>query len=193
MIDEKMETFLKGLEFCGENVRGKLKRCGQGVKLNPFGKILKPEMVELDDNCRICDFVFIWGGTGVKIGKYTDMQAQTVIWGGGAAILGDYISVGVGSVLLTAGYSYKEGLRMVDGQPEDEALALYGKLVIENDVYIGARSTLLADITVGEGAIIGANSLVNKDVEPWSIVVGSPAKKIGERPRVRQEILQRGK
>ena len=184
-MSDQPNIFLPDFQFCGENVRSKLKRCGVGVRLHPFGKILHPEMVELDDNCRICDFSFIWGGTGVKIGKFTDMQAQTVIWGGGSAILGDYISVGVGSVILTAGYDYKLGLRMVDGQPEGESLANYGQIIIENDVYIGARSTLLGDITVGEGAIIGANSLVNKNVEPWSIMIGSPAKKVGERPRLK--------
>ncbi len=169
---------------CGDNVRSNFKYCGKGVKINDLAKICIPEVVELHDNCRICDFVFIWGGQGVKIGKYTDMQPQTVIWGGGQAILGDYVSVGVGSVLLTAGYSYKEGLRMVDGQPEDEAIADYGKLVVCNDVYIGARSVLLHNIVVGEGAIIGANSFVNRDVDPWSIVLGSPARKVGERPKL---------
>jgi galactoside O-acetyltransferase len=44
---------------------------------------------------------------------------------------------------------------------------------------------VLPDSTVGEGAIAGAQSLVHKNVEPWSIVVGSPARKIGERPRLR--------
>jgi galactoside O-acetyltransferase len=162
-----------------------LKHCGKGVRINALAKICVPEVVALEDNCRICDFVFIWGGLGVKIGKFTDMQPQTVIWGGGQAIIGDYVSVGVGSVLLTAGYSYHEGLRMVDGQRPDEANAEYGKLEVQNDVYIGARSVLLPNIVIGEGAIIGANSLVGKDVAPWSIMIGNPARKIGERPRLR--------
>ena len=183
---EPIRCDLPGMEFMGDHVRGRLKSCGQGVRLNPMAKICRPEVVELGDCCRICDFVFIWGGHGVKIGKYTDVQPQTVVWGGGQLVIGDYVSVGVGTVMLTAVYSHKEGLRMVDGLPEDEAHALYGKLEIGNDVYIGARATFLPNITIGEGAIVGANSLVNKDVEPWGIYVGSPAKKIGERPRLRR-------
>lgn len=48
--------------------------------------------------------------------------------------------------------------------------------IIGNDVWIGANATILAGITIGDGAIIGAHALVNKDVKPYSIVVGSPAK-----------------
>ncbi|NOX48642.1 MAG: CatB-related O-acetyltransferase [Chlorobi bacterium] len=48
--------------------------------------------------------------------------------------------------------------------------------IIGNDVWIGANATILAGVKVGDGAIVGANSLVTKDVEPYSIVVGTPAK-----------------
>ncbi len=47
---------------------------------------------------------------------------------------------------------------------------------IGNDVWIGANSTILAGVNIGHGAIIGAHSLVTKDVEPYSIVVGTPAR-----------------
>ena len=49
--------------------------------------------------------------------------------------------------------------------------------VIGNDVWIGANAIILAGVTIGDGAIIGANSLVTGDVEPYSIVYGTPAKK----------------
>lgn len=173
---------ISGIELMGDKVRDKLKRCGQNVRIMPLAKIAKPEVIELDDFCRIRDFVFIYGGEGVRIGKYTDVQPHVVVWGGGELVIEDYVSVGPGSVLLTAVYSHKEGLRMVDGVPNHKAL--YGKLTICSDVYIGANSTLMPNIIIGDGAIIGAHSFVNKDVEPWAIMVGSPAKKIGERPRV---------
>jgi len=71
---------------------------------------------------------------------------------------------------------------MVDGLGEGATKVIGGKLVVGDDVYIGARSIIMP-ITIGEGAVIGAGSFVNKDVEPWGIYVGSPARKIGERPR----------
>ncbi len=48
--------------------------------------------------------------------------------------------------------------------------------IIGNDVWIGANATILAGVKVGDGALIGAHSLVTKDVEPFSIVIGSPAR-----------------
>lgn len=48
--------------------------------------------------------------------------------------------------------------------------------IIGNDVWIGANSTVLAGVKIGDGAIIGAHSLVTKDVEPYSVVIGTPAK-----------------
>lgn len=56
-----------------------------------------------------------------------------------------------------------------------------GDLVIGNDVWIGHNATLMAGIKVGDGAIIAANSTVVKDVEPYSIVGGNPAKEIRKR------------
>lgn len=173
-----------GHELMGDNVRQKLKKCGQDVHIYPLAKICKPEVVELGDFCRIADFVFIWGGLGVHVGKYSDLQPHVTIWGGGETIIGDFVSVAVGTVLLSAVYSHQEGLRMVDHLPEGHSKALYGKVMIGKDAYIGANCTIMPNLTVGEGAVIGAHSFVNKDVEPWSICVGSPCRKIGERPRV---------
>lgn len=179
-----MDTYnVPDAELMGENVKAKLKSVGEGVRLMPLAKIANAHVVELGDFCRVRDFVFIWGGQGVKIGEYCDIQPHVVVWGGGALDIGPRVSVGPGSVLLTAVYSHEQGLRMVDGLGEGSSKALYGKLTVGSDVYIGANCTLMPDITVGEGAILGAGSFVNKDCEPWGIYAGSPARKIGERPR----------
>lgn len=49
----------------GDNVRDKLGKRSVGARINPLSKICKPEVIELDGYCWICDFVFIWGGLGV--------------------------------------------------------------------------------------------------------------------------------
>jgi len=177
-----MENFLDGIEFMGDNVRPKLRSCGEGVKIYPLAKITLPHMVDLGNHCRIGDFVFIFAGEGVIIGEHTDVQPHTVFWGGGLTIIGSRVSTGPGTVFLSATYSHAKGLKMVDGLGEGSAKAIGGKLVIGDDVYIGARSVIMP-VTIGEGAVIGAGSFVNKNVDPWGIYVGSPAKKIGERER----------
>lgn len=176
-----MSAEIKDVELMGDNVRAKLRSCGVGVRIYPLAKIAFPHVVDLGDYCKIRDFAFIFAGMGVKIGQYSDIQPHTVIWGGGETIIGNRVSVGPGTVLLSAVYSHGEGLTMVDGLSSSKAL--YGKLTIQDDVYIGASCTLMPNIVIGEGCIIGAASFVNKNTDPWGIYVGSPAKKIGERKK----------
>lgn len=51
-----------------------------------------------------------------------------------------------------------------------------GDIIVENDVWIGAKSTIMSGVKIQNGSIVGANSVVTKDVPPYSIVVGNPAK-----------------
>ncbi|MEE0857764.1 MAG: CatB-related O-acetyltransferase [Ruminococcus sp.] len=65
--------------------------------------------------------------------------------------------------------------------PSSEELPLRGDTVIGNDVWIGQNATILPGVHIGNGAIIGANSVVGKDVEPYSVVVGNPSRVIRKR------------
>jgi acetyltransferase-like isoleucine patch superfamily enzyme len=58
-----------------------------------------------------------------------------------------------------------------------------GEVVIDDNVWIGARAMILPGKHIGEGAVVGAGSVVTKDVEPYTIVAGVPARVIGERSR----------
>lgn len=179
-----MEPYsIEGVELMGENVKQKLRSCGEDVKIYPMAKIAFPHVVDLGSHSKVRDFAFIFAGEGVTIGEYTDVQPHTTIWGGGLTIIGDRVSTGPGTVFLSATYSHAPGLKMVDGMGDGESKVLGGRLVIGNDVYIGAHSTIMP-VTIGEGCVIGAGSFVNKDCEPWGIYVGSPAKRIGERPKL---------
>jgi len=64
------------------------------------------------------------------------------------------------------------------------------KIVVEDDVWIGYGSTVLSGVKIGEGSIIAAGSLVTKDVEPYSIYGGVPAKKIKDRFATKEQVLE---
>ena len=53
-----------------------------------------------------------------------------------------------------------------------------GKITIGNDAWLGTGAVILPDVTIGEGAVVGANSVVTRDVPPYTIVAGIPAKKV---------------
>ena len=65
--------------------------------------------------------------------------------------------------------------------PEKSDMPLKGDTVIGNDVWIGQKAVILPGVHIGDGAIIGANSVVGSDIEPYTIVIGNPAKKLRKR------------
>lgn len=65
--------------------------------------------------------------------------------------------------------------------PSKEDLPFKGDTVVGNDVWIGQNSTILPGVHIGDGAIIGLNSVVTRDVPPYTIVAGNPAKAVRKR------------
>jgi len=168
----------------GEKVKDKLKRCGREVKIYPLAKIVKPEVIEIGDYCMIDDFTFVYGGKGIRIGRYVHIASFVSIVGGGELVVGDYADIACGSRILTGTDTYLGGKRMSTALPQEQRNVTVGRVVIEKDAFVGTNVVIHPNVRIGEGAIIGSNSLVLKNVEAWSINVGSPCKKIGDRPRV---------
>lgn len=171
-------------EDMGENVKRKVKRCGKDVKIHPLAKIIKSENMKIGDCSMIDDFTFIYCGTGIKIGRYVHIASFVSIIGGGELILGDYAVLACGARILTGTDTYHNGKRMSTALPSEQRNLVRGKVIIEKDAFVGTNVVVHPNVKIGEGAVIGSNSLVLKDVEPWSINVGSPCKKVGERPVV---------
>ncbi|WP_044639852.1 streptogramin A O-acetyltransferase Vat(I) [Risungbinella massiliensis] len=75
--------------------------------------------------------------------------------------------------------------------PSLKDLPIKGDSIVGNDVWIGRRATIMPGVRIGDGAIIGAEAVVVKDVEPYTIVGGNPAREIQKRfsPEIIQELL----
>jgi putative colanic acid biosynthesis acetyltransferase WcaF len=58
---------------------------------------------------------------------------------------------------------------------------MVGEIKVGSDAFLGARAFILPGVTIGEGAVIGACAVVSKDVSPWTIVAGNPARFVGDR------------
>lgn len=86
-------------------------------------------------------------------------------------ILGDRVSIAPRVMLLALSHPNASAIRSsIDTSKHT--------ITICNDVWVGAGAIILNGITIGEGAVVGAGSVVTKDVEPYTIVAGNPAKKI---------------
>ena len=159
-------------------------KCGKNVEIHPLAKIIKPDVIEISDYSKIDDFTFIYGGSGIKVGRYVHIASFVSIIGGGELIIDDYAAIACGARIITGTDSYYSGKRMSAALPREQRNVILGSVIIEKDAFIGTNAIVHPNVTIGEGAIIGSNSLVLNDVEPWSINVGSPCKKVGERPKV---------
>lgn len=92
-------------------------------------------------------------------------------------------------LLSTHPFIYNENYQLLNRSDLISNDKLDKELVIGNDVWIGCNVTILRGVTIGDGAIIGANALVNKDVPPYAIVAGVPAKII--KYRFNSEIIDK--
>ncbi len=178
---------LVGLELMGENLKNKVLFWGDGVKCYPLSKMLHPENAELDDHCELFDFVFVDAGKGLKIGKYSTLTWHVLIEGGEKTILGDRVFIGPGCKLLNS-TSQLQGYYSVTHVPPGCRKIIRGDIIVEDDAYIGANSVIMPGVRIGQGAVVGANSFVKMDLEPWTIYVGSPCRKIGMRTQPTDKI-----
>ena len=128
-------------------------------------------------------------GGKVTIGDYCYIGEQSRIWSALNITIGDRVMIAHNVNIfdnLTHPISPKarhEQYKSIiaDGHPKQIDLS-ESAVVISNDVWIGCMSTILKGVTIGEGAIVGAGSVVTKDVPAWTIVAGNPARIIREIP-----------
>jgi acetyltransferase-like isoleucine patch superfamily enzyme len=158
-------------------------RLGSGALIYPLAKIVCPEALELGDQSTIDDFVFLNAGRSTRIGRYVHIGCHASIIGGGELEVGDYAVIATGARILTASDTFGGGARMSTCLPDRYRAVLDAKVTIGRDAFIGANAVVLPGTTVGEGAVAGAGCVVTRDLLPWTVSVGAPARTVGTRPR----------
>lgn len=124
----------------------------------------------------IGDGVLIMFPWRVQIGKRSTINQGTVIDGYGGVRIGDGVRIAAYAAINTADHAFSDRSR-----PIREQDYVCGEVIIEDDVWIGTHVCINKGVTIGKGAIVGSGAVVTKDVEPYSIVGGVPARKIGTR------------
>lgn len=164
-----------------------LKYVGENVKIYEMAKLAKPEIIEIGEGTQIDDFCFMFGGEGIIIGRYNHICSFVTVIGGGKFITEDYVGVSAGCRIITGTQHYDGGKRMVPVVPDEQQLVIRGIVQLKKDSFLGSNVIVYPGVTIGEGAIIGAGGVVTKDVKPWTINMGAPARVVGERPEVKYD------
>ncbi len=141
-------------------------KLGTGVKVYAFTNLYG---CEIGDDVKIGAFVEIQ--KGVKVGNRCKISSHTFICEG--VLLEDEVFVGHNVTFINDRYP-----RATNGAGELQTEADWAcvKTVVKRGASIGSGATLLCGITVGEEAVIGAGSVVTKDVPPGAVVAGNPAR-----------------
>lgn len=115
---------------------------------------------------------------------------STIYTTGAKLVVKKHVITGPNLTIITGDHKYVAG-RWLDSVKGDEKEPIYDQdVVIEEDVWIGCNVTILKGVTIGRSSIIGAGSLVVKDVPPYSIVGGVPAKVLKRKFSDREEKIQ---
>ncbi len=136
--------------------KARIKR-GRNVKIAPTAFFKFPENIEIGDNSFVNHLCSVWAAPGARIKIGND-----VLFGPNTAVIAS--NHGIASDRL---------IREQDGVDND--------IVIGNDVWIGANVVVTGGVTIGNGCVVGAGAVVTKDLPPYSICVGVPARVIGQR------------
>lgn len=134
---------------------------GNNVRIDDF--CILSGCIVLGDNVHISAYSALYGSKGIVFGNNSGCSARTTIYSAMDDFSGDYL----------IGPMHPEGTTNVTG----------GKVTIGRYVQLGAHCLVFPNVTIHEGAVVGALSLVTKDISEWSIYVGIPARKIKDRKK----------
>jgi len=139
-----------------QQLKTSLGSCGENVYIGPRTRITSPENV------------FVGHDVSLGVGGWLSAVNASIQ-------IGNYVMFGPEVALICGNHNTAEvGIPMFSvkaKRPGDDL-----PIVIEDEVWLGFRTTILKGVTVGRGAVVGANSVVNRDVPPYAIVVGNPAR-----------------
>jgi len=97
-------------------------------------------------------------------------------------VIGEDVLMGPDVVMMSAGHAYEDATIPINRQGQTPRRPIH----IGNDVWIGTRVVVLPGVRIGDGAVVGANAVVTRDVPPYAVVAGVPARVVhmrGARPR----------
>ena len=137
------------------------KKIGRGTRIWAFSHVLP--LAEIGENCNICENVFI--ENNVKVGNNVTIKNGVQLWDG--LTIENDVFIGP-NVTFTNDKYPRSGNRNFSLLPTK----------IKQGASIGANATILPGIQIGQFAIVGAGSVVTKDVDDYQVVAGNPAKRI---------------
>tara|TARA_Y100000590_G_scaffold346710_1_gene397069 strand:- start:1197 stop:1787 length:591 start_codon:yes stop_codon:yes gene_type:complete len=163
--------------------KNEFKEFGKNITIYDPVTIIKPNVIQLKSNIIISEYSYLAGGLGLGVGNFVHISSQSIISGGGSCILEDFVGLSAGVRIIT-GSEDINGKGLTNPTIPEKFRSYYRSFVhCKKHSFFGTNVIIHPNVTIGEGAVVGSGSVVTKDLDPWSIYMGTPARKIKERPK----------
>ena len=181
-LTSERDSSVNGAPF--KLVAENFKLLGQNIKVWPMAKLVNTENISIGHNTIIDDYCLIIAiGSVINIGKFVHIASFCSITGNGGFVMEDFSGLAAGVRISTSDEDYAGGTCLTNPTiPKEYRIIKSKPVIIKKHAIIGTNTVILPGVTVGEGCAVGANSMVTKDLEPWSVYVGTPARKVKTRP-----------
>ena len=162
------------------------KEIGEEVYISRKCSIYNASQISIGSNVRIDDFCILSGN--ITIGNYVHISAYNALYGKYGIKIGNFCGVSPRSIILSGSDDFS-GEHMISPLVPEEYTNVSGGLVeLKDYAQIGSNSIVFPSVMIGEGCSTGAFTLVNKNLDPWGIYVGIPARRIKERSKKVKEL-----
>lgn len=151
------------------------------LTIHPTARIVGDGPISYGDPVLIDDFVLIVARAPISIGHHVHIACFASITGGERVEIGDFASVSQGARLLTATDDFQGSGFGNSTVPAEYRNVRRAPVTIGRFCVVGANSVVLPGVTLGEGATVGACSVVTRDLKPWGVYIGNH--RVAERNR----------
>jgi galactoside O-acetyltransferase len=157
---------------------------GTNVRIDSAARLYGAERIEIGSNVRIDAFSVLSAGEGgICIGHHVHVAAFVFMAGAARIELEDFCGISGRSSIYSSNDDYSGAALTGPTLPDELRLVHAAPVRVRRHVIVGAGSVILPGVTIGEGAAVGALSIVKRDVAPFTIVAGTDQRVIGERKR----------
>jgi acetyltransferase-like isoleucine patch superfamily enzyme len=131
----------------------------------------KAELLGFGEGTSVYENVYVYGSP--KVGKNVWVGPFVILDATGGLEIGDGCEIGCGVMI----FSHSTHLRCVS---EGKVGNIHKPVIVQNYVYVGSGATVLPGVTLGHHSVVGVGAVVTKDVQPFSVVTGIPARAVGK-------------
>ena len=143
---------------------------GNNVKISRLARFYGTENISIGDNVRIDDFCILSGR--IAVGSHIHISAYVALYGSMGIVLEDYTGISPRSTIYSAMDDFSGEHLIGPIHDSSKTSVSGGKVVISRFCQIGSNTVVFPNLTVGEGTVVGACSLVNKSLDPLGVYYG---------------------